>query len=148
MSTPRQRGLVDSVYALEQAAAPLGNAEVTRLVTELRRDVLSAWFPVLSAPLNMHKAEAIGSAIAEITGSNPLDVDDSTPWAGVETPDRAAFSNGELGANLSAAASDIAASASEAAQTTAEAARAALIPVGVAVCVLVGVFFIAKGVNK
>ncbi len=145
MSTPRERGLVDSAYAVEAAARAFGDAHVLDLARELTRDVQGMTVPLFQASGLMDRAALIGALLASRTGSNPLDRDDLTPWAGVETPDRAAFSSGDLDANVYAFGSDLAASAREAADAAAPFALAGLAGLAVAA---VAAFFLYKAVKS
>lgn len=101
------------VYALEAAAANLGQQDIIDLVHELKLDVqgkgpLSHSVPLLSPIHNAWKAKYIASLIADRTGVNPIDVDDQAPP--VETGDRAGLFSGDPGATASVLASDIASS--------------------------------------
>lgn len=139
MSTPRQRGLVDELYALEQAAARWGDQQTIDDVHALEQAVKDEWFPIISGPINTAKAEAFGDRIAAATGTNPLDVDDGTPWAGVGSAQQNAYVGGDIAANVAAASDDVATSAGELAETAAKAASTAAASAAAAAKWIVGV---------
>lgn len=147
VSTPRQRGLVDSAYATERAANALGNPDIIADAHQASLDVQAMWVPMLSASLIMARVVVIADRIEEATGTNPLDVDDG-PEGGVGTTPATAngFSNGDIIPGVAAAVQDVETSASEAAAATGSALASTLKGLEV-VAFLVAAMFIYKAVK-
>lgn len=148
MSTPRDRGLVDEIYALQQAAAAWGDTQTISDVHDLVLDVQNTWLPVFSSTAQLARANELGLRIQNATGTNPLDVDDPTPWAGVGSQQQNDVASGNLDANIAAAGQDLAVSAGELGTTIYTAVGGAVTPVLTGVVVIAVVLVVLVVVAK
>lgn len=131
-------GLVTSIYHLQQVAAQTGNADFVARAKDLQTRASTMFFPIVQATLIKGDALQLGYELAEATSSGSTDAPSALGtgetisaaellWNGgkpnvlfdentsgqVGSATQEAVVSGDVGANLSAFASDLSSSASE-----------------------------------
>jgi hypothetical protein len=120
--TPRSRGIVDELYAVQAAAQRIGDPALIERAHQLQLSITEQSLPLVTGWYYKGKVEDLAADEAKVLGYNPIDVPDNV---GVGSADQNAVVGGDVNANLAAIAADVKDTAREEAQAAADAAKKA-----------------------